>query len=958
MQNMVDSTLNITDDANAHGGYMAIDTAGRADISFLTALASTGKFLRDDGTWAAISIISGGTPGHVAYTNSLNHLDDTPLIFDPGTQTFSLPIPINWNPSSNNVTALGSTTHDFIVGAGDDINLYGAATVTAYTKYGTSGIYVAQSVFSGTNVASFTMNSSNLTIYRSNANQKTSIQFTDTSVIAQFQDSQTTGYYTNSSIYLDRIEVKSINTAFYGVAYEATTAGYVTTNQTQYSLLHRDAGDARWLQLSGGTMTGNLNGVTPTELSYLSGTTSNIQNQLNNLSQGQSWKGAVRAATTANITLSGTQTIDGVVLIAGDRVLVKNQTTASDNGIYIVSSGSWSRSSDAADGTAGHTGVLGMVCQIEEGTLNSDTQWMCTTDAPITIGTTSLLFAKTSSTSYTASNGVTLSGNNFAIDYTWFSGDVTVNSSGVTAIGSGKVTNSMLAGSIADSKLASQYVYADGSRALTNDWAIGGFSITGIKSFAISGTAGNGYGEFIAQSSNSVAPSSTGFRWFANSAGSPAWVKKNGTDTYVRNFASTNTADHTYTWPDADITVAGKTGTIVANYLSYWNDANQLTGSANATLNSSGYASFGGGVFATTSPLMVTSGSNFRDGGFNGAIEIQATVSNALPAIYFGNQSGTARYGGLSWTRSTNGNTATSGQATIYVNEPTTNNAAMHFLVNQTVGTTSQTEVLLLSANTSTNKISGRGVALYINSITSATNKVGLQDNGSIVGYWGGTSSAPFFVYEGGSQANYRQLWLDTNGQLGLRQGADATPSANFHLYGAFIGRANWGVNGVQIRVDAQTTTDTGNAGTRASAVSNSFGRPTFGSDTTNLITITDAANVYISNGPAAGSNMTITNSWALWIGAGNVRLGGNLDFSKDDIGNIIAGTVTGIKIGTSTSQKIGFFNTTPIVQPTTGVATSTFVANTSGIVDDSATFGGYKISQIVKALQTLGLLA
>ena len=76
------------------------------------------------------------------------------------------------------------------------------------------------------------------------------------------------------------------------------------------------------------------------------------------------------------------------------------------------------------------------------------------------------------------------------------------------------------------------------------------------------------------------------------------------------------------------------------------------------------------------------------------------------------------------------------------------------------------------------------------------------------------------------------------------------------------------------------------------------------------------------------------------------------------DGANIVFGTTTGTKIGTAASQKIGFYNTTPIVQPTTGVATSAFAANTSGIADDTATFGGYKISQIVKALQLLGLLA
>src|SRR6478736_6645284 len=59
--------------------------------------------------------------------------------------------------------------------------------------------------------------------------------------------------------------------------------------------------------------------------------------------QGLDPKDSVRAATTANITLSGTQTIDGVALSAADRVLVKNQTNAAQNGIWVVASGAWSR---------------------------------------------------------------------------------------------------------------------------------------------------------------------------------------------------------------------------------------------------------------------------------------------------------------------------------------------------------------------------------------------------------------------------------------------------------------------------------------------------------------------------------------------------------------------------------------------------------------------------------------
>lgn len=83
-----------------------------------------------------------------------------------------------------------------------------------------------------------------------------------------------------------------------------------------------------------------------------------------------------------------------------------------------------------------------------------------------------------------------------------------------------------------------------------------------------------------------------------------------------------------------------------------------------------------------------------------------------------------------------------------------------------------------------------------------------------------------------------------------------------------------------------------------------------------------------------------------------------NDDIFLTDAENVILGTTTGSKIGTSTSQKLGLWNATPIVQPTTAIAAATFVANTSGIVDDSATFDGYTIGQVVKALRNLGVLA
>ena len=103
-------------------------------------------------------------------------------------------------------------------------------------------------------------------------------------------------------------------------------------------------------------------------------------------------KQSVKVATTGNITLSGTQVIDGYSLVVGNRVLVKNQTTATQNGIYDVQSGAWTRSSDA-DNIGTNEVNSGMFCFVEEGTSNSNSGFVLTTSDPITLGTSSLDFS-------------------------------------------------------------------------------------------------------------------------------------------------------------------------------------------------------------------------------------------------------------------------------------------------------------------------------------------------------------------------------------------------------------------------------------------------------------------------------------------------------------------------------------------------------------------------------------
>ena len=161
---------------------------------------------------------------------------------------------------------------------------------------------------------------------------------------------------------------------------------------------------------------------------------------VDNAIQGFDVKTPVLVATTANITLSGEQTIDGITT-SSSRVLVKNQSTASQNGIYVSASGAWSRSSDANTWNQ----LVSAFVFVEEGTINGDTGWYCTVDPGGTLGVTAVTWVQFSGVgTYTAGTGLTLTGTQFSItntavtagSYTYAS--LTVNAQGqITAASNG-----------------------------------------------------------------------------------------------------------------------------------------------------------------------------------------------------------------------------------------------------------------------------------------------------------------------------------------------------------------------------------------------------------------------------------------------------------------------------------------------------------------------------------------
>ena len=234
---------------------------------------------------------------------------------------------------------------------------------------------------------------------------------------------------------------------------------------------------------------------------------------LQSYAAGISWKQPCAVATLANITLSGLQTIDGYTTLAGDRVLVKNQTNTPDNGIYIAASGTWSRSLDANTWNE----LICAISFIDYGTQKGGA-WFCTAQPGGTLGTTPVTWSQfTTSATYSAGTGLTLTGSQFSITpqgtagtygsasqvpvfVTNASGQVTSVTNTSIAISGSQITS----GTIGSSFISGSYTGITGIGTLTaGTWnastigvAYGGTGATSLTGYLI----GNGTGSFTASS--------------------------------------------------------------------------------------------------------------------------------------------------------------------------------------------------------------------------------------------------------------------------------------------------------------------------------------------------------------------------------------------------------------------------------------------------------------------------
>jgi hypothetical protein len=254
---------------------------------------------------------------------------------------------------------------------------------------------------------------------------------------APIQVSVSGGVATISISAADGSNPGSMSSAHYNLVQNATDANTAST------LVKRDSSG----NFSAGTISATSVSISG---SVTNATDAATKAYVDGVASGLDVKASVRVATTANVDLSTAlengDTLDGITLATGDRVLVKNQSTGSQNGIYVVqASGAAVRATDA-DSSAEVT--PGLFAFVEEGTTNGNTGWVLTTDAAITLGTTALTFTQFSgSGTFAAGDALSLTGTEFDVKFD--NSTIGVNGSNQLEIKENGVTSAkMAAGSV------------------------------------------------------------------------------------------------------------------------------------------------------------------------------------------------------------------------------------------------------------------------------------------------------------------------------------------------------------------------------------------------------------------------------------------------------------------------------------------------------------------------------
>jgi len=250
------------------------------------------------------------------------------------------------------------------------------------------------------------------------------------------------------------------------------------------------------------------------------------------IAAGLKVKAPCLVATTANITLSGTQTIDGISVAAGDRVLVKNQSNAAQNGIYVASASVWARASDMSTWEQ----VPGSFCFVLEGATQADNGYVCTSDPGGTIDVTPITWVQFNGiATYTAGTGLQLIGTQFSIANTGVTagsygsassvatfsvnaqGQLTIAATLAIAIAASQITS----GTISSSLISGNYSGITGVGTLAN------LTVTNPINGSITGNAATATTAGSATTSTNLTGGSTGAIPYQTAAGATSFLASN-----------------------------------------------------------------------------------------------------------------------------------------------------------------------------------------------------------------------------------------------------------------------------------------------------------------------------------------------------------------------------------------------------------------------------------------------
>jgi collagen type VII alpha len=512
-----------------------------------------------------------------------------------------------------------------------------------------------------------------------------------------------------------------------GSGTSALTASSTIPNTDITGLGTMSTQNANSVAITGGTATLTSATLTSGTVSTTPSGSTDIANKayVDSVAQGLNVKTACLWGTTGNITLSGLGTQSGGewtgTLTAGDRILVKNETTAANNGIYAAASGSWTRTSDANTWNQ----LVSAFVFVEQGATLADTGWTCTVDPGGTLGVTAVTWAQFSGAgTYTAGTGLTLSGTQFSITNTAVSansygsassvGTFTVNAQGQLtaastvsiAINGNQITNGTVGTGYGGTGLTSftsgGAVYATSTSALTTGTlpiASGG---TGITSFGtgvqtalgqnVTGsggivlatsptittptTSGNvtatGSGaRFLADFTNATITNRFAFQTSTTNSSTGIYALPNGTST-AASWQATNAADPTNaskiliaTNGTTDVQlVSGINGTGTYLPMTFWNNGSEqmrLTTAGNFGVGTSGsnIPAVKFAIFSTDAALLPVGTTAQRPTGVTGYIRYNSDLTSF------------EGYNGTAWTSVGGGATGGGTDQIFYLNGQT-----------------------------------------------------------------------------------------------------------------------------------------------------------------------------------------------------------------------------------------------------------------------------------------------